>query len=243
MTWRSKSSGKLYEFQYYIPVPRLINMQARKGDMLSRQSELPKLPVPPLKETVDKYLESVKPFLDDAEMAITMKVGVVIVAVMHLFKRCYGSPSISLSRWFNAIHCESIWIGRQSTVGWRTRRPGWSWRTATHYATRAGCLNWQLAFWMVARKCLLGLQEPTRCEFMEGTRRPLKYPVGFIEGWKYAYSTYNNIIIEWNSTQVYSSPAMAMPRRNFKDLKDQLAYSASLITAVLEFKVGRDLRK
>lgn len=38
--------------------------------------------------------------------------------------------------------------------------------------------------------------------------------------------------------QVYSSPAMAMPRQDFKTSGDQLAYAASLVQAVLDFKVG-----
>ena len=54
---------------------RLSSTPVRKGEMLSRQSELPRLPVPPLKDTIDRYLKSVKPFLNDAEMATTKKVS------------------------------------------------------------------------------------------------------------------------------------------------------------------------
>lgn len=59
-------------------------MRRTKGEMLSRQKELPKLPVPPLKETVDKYLLSVQPFLTAEEMNVTKKVASLRV-LLNLF--------------------------------------------------------------------------------------------------------------------------------------------------------------
>lgn len=49
-----------------------------------------------------------------------------------------------------------------------------------------------------------------------------------------AYLGYRNPVV------VYSSPAMAMPRQEFRSAKDQLAYAASLIQAVLDFKAHID---
>lgn len=46
-----------------------------------------------------------------------------------------------------------------------------------------------------------------------------------------AYMGYRNPVV------VYSSPALSMPRQEFRSSKDQLAYAASLIQAVLDFKV------
>lgn len=44
-----------------------------KGDLYKYQNELPKLPVPTLQETTDKYIKSVEPFLSADQLATTKK--------------------------------------------------------------------------------------------------------------------------------------------------------------------------
>lgn len=41
--------------------------QGQKGNMLKHQSSLPKLPVPPLQQSLQKYLKAVRPLVDDEE--------------------------------------------------------------------------------------------------------------------------------------------------------------------------------
>ena len=50
-----------------------------KGQMLSVQYSLPHLPVPPLEQTMEKYLQTVRPLLTQDQFANTQKVGVVFV--------------------------------------------------------------------------------------------------------------------------------------------------------------------
>lgn len=47
--------------------------QGTKGDMLKYQSLLPKLPVPPLQQSLQKYLKAVRPLVNDEEFEITSK--------------------------------------------------------------------------------------------------------------------------------------------------------------------------
>lgn len=66
------------------------------------------------------------------------------------------------------------------------------------------------------------------------TERAAKKDNWLSEWWlEGAYLGYRNPVV------VYSSPAMVMPRQEFRSAKDQLAYAASLIQAVLDFKVRR----
>ena len=51
---------------------------AVKGRMFSVQYSLPKLPVPPLQQTLDKYLRTCKPLLTEEEYANTEQVDFVI---------------------------------------------------------------------------------------------------------------------------------------------------------------------
>ena len=44
-----------------------------KGDMLKYQSSLPKLPVPPLHQSLEKYLKAVRPLVNDEEFKKTSK--------------------------------------------------------------------------------------------------------------------------------------------------------------------------
>lgn len=44
-----------------------------KGDMLKYQSSLPKLPVPPLHQSLQKYLKAVRPIVNDEEFEKTSK--------------------------------------------------------------------------------------------------------------------------------------------------------------------------
>jgi carnitine O-acetyltransferase len=50
------------------------------GRMFSVQDSLPKLPVPALEQTVQKYLRSVHPLLSDEEYANTLKVYLLSLA-------------------------------------------------------------------------------------------------------------------------------------------------------------------
>ena len=47
--------------------------QGPKGDMLKYQSSLPKLPVPPLHQSLQKYLKAVRPLLNEEEFEKTSK--------------------------------------------------------------------------------------------------------------------------------------------------------------------------
>ncbi|KAL1478982.1 hypothetical protein MTO96_015970 [Rhipicephalus appendiculatus] len=47
---------------------------AQVGPMMSRQKDLMKLPVPPLKETLHRYVESIKPLVTPAQFEKTVKV-------------------------------------------------------------------------------------------------------------------------------------------------------------------------
>ena len=47
--------------------------QGPKGDMLKYQSSLPKLPVPPLHQSLQKYLKAVQPLVNDEEFENTSK--------------------------------------------------------------------------------------------------------------------------------------------------------------------------
>lgn len=44
-----------------------------KGDMLKYQSSLPRLPVPPLQQSLQKYLKAVQPIVNDEEFEKTSK--------------------------------------------------------------------------------------------------------------------------------------------------------------------------
>ena len=44
-----------------------------KGDMLKYQSSLPKLPVPPLQQSLQKYLKAIRPLVNDEEFEKTSK--------------------------------------------------------------------------------------------------------------------------------------------------------------------------
>jgi len=46
--------------------------QEPKGDMLKYQSSLPKLPVPPLQQSLQKYLKAMRPLLNDDEYQKTL---------------------------------------------------------------------------------------------------------------------------------------------------------------------------
>jgi len=46
--------------------------QGPKGDMLKHQSSLPKLPVPPLQQSLQKYLKAIRPLVDDDEYQKTL---------------------------------------------------------------------------------------------------------------------------------------------------------------------------
>ena len=48
--------------------------QGPKGDMLKYQSSLPKLPVPPLHQSLQKYLKAVRPLVNDEQFEKTSKV-------------------------------------------------------------------------------------------------------------------------------------------------------------------------
>jgi len=48
--------------------------QGPKGDMLKYQSSLPRLPVPPLQQSLKKYLKAVQPLVNDEEFEKTAKV-------------------------------------------------------------------------------------------------------------------------------------------------------------------------
>ena len=48
--------------------------QGPKGNMLKYQASLPKLPVPPLQQSLQKYLKAVRPLVNDAEFKRTHKV-------------------------------------------------------------------------------------------------------------------------------------------------------------------------
>lgn len=61
------------------PLSSAVPPPPTKGEMLSRQKELPPLPLPPLKETVDKYLHSVQPYLTPDELNVTKKVGTAVL--------------------------------------------------------------------------------------------------------------------------------------------------------------------
>ncbi|OQR74564.1 carnitine O-acetyltransferase-like [Tropilaelaps mercedesae] len=126
-----------------------------RGEMLSRQNELPQLPVPPLKESVDKYLSSVQPFLTVEELDVTKKLAMELLAP--------GGVGETL---------------HQLLIERAKKRDNW------------------LSDW-------------------------------WLQG---AYMEYRNPVV------VYSSPAVAMPRQKFRNSKNQLAYAASLIKAVLDFK-------
>ena len=46
---------------------------SEKGEMFKYQNSIPKLPVPPLKQTLERYLHSVWPLLSDDEFQITKR--------------------------------------------------------------------------------------------------------------------------------------------------------------------------
>ena len=48
--------------------------QGPKGDMLKYQSLLPKLPVPPLQQSLQKYLKAARPLVNDKEFEKTSRV-------------------------------------------------------------------------------------------------------------------------------------------------------------------------
>ncbi|XP_065917320.1 carnitine O-acetyltransferase-like isoform X2 [Dysidea avara] len=48
--------------------------QGPKGDMLKSQSSLPRLPVPPLQQSLQKYLRAIKPIINEIEYQKTLKV-------------------------------------------------------------------------------------------------------------------------------------------------------------------------
>ena len=52
----------------------LYHPQGPKGGMFKYQSTLPKLPVPPLQQTLKKYLKAVRPLVNDEEFENTSKV-------------------------------------------------------------------------------------------------------------------------------------------------------------------------
>lgn len=54
-----------------------------KGRMFSIQADLPNLPVPPLQQTLDKYLKTVKPITTEAEYNHTQQVCMRTVVCMH----------------------------------------------------------------------------------------------------------------------------------------------------------------
>ncbi|XP_022693330.1 carnitine O-acetyltransferase-like isoform X1 [Varroa jacobsoni] len=141
------------------PLSSAVPPPPTKGEMLSRQKELPPLPLPPLKETVDKYLHSVQPYLTPDELNVTKKLADEFVA------------------------------------------PGGVGETLHKLLAKRAAKedNWLSGWWL-----------------------------------KGAYLGYRNPVV------VYSSPAMVMPRQEFRSPKDQLAYTASLIQAVLDFKAHID---
>ena len=47
--------------------------QGPKGNMLKYQSSLPKLPVPPLHQSLEKYLRAIRPLVSDEEFEKTSK--------------------------------------------------------------------------------------------------------------------------------------------------------------------------
>ena len=57
-------------------LPALISYhpQGPKGDMLKYQPSLPKLPVPPLHQSLQKYLRAVQPLVSDEEFKRTCRV-------------------------------------------------------------------------------------------------------------------------------------------------------------------------
>ena len=60
--------------QKQLPAIVSYHPQGSKGDMLKYQSSLPKLPVPPLKQSLQKYLKAVRPIVNDEEFKKTSRV-------------------------------------------------------------------------------------------------------------------------------------------------------------------------
>ena len=56
-----------------LPVLISYDPQGPKGDMLKYQSSLPKLPVPTLQQSLQKYLKAVQPLVNDEEFKKTCK--------------------------------------------------------------------------------------------------------------------------------------------------------------------------
>lgn len=56
-------------------LPALISYhpQGPKGDMLKYQSSLPRLPVPPLHQSLQKYLKAIQPLVSDTEFKRTCR--------------------------------------------------------------------------------------------------------------------------------------------------------------------------
>ena len=48
------------------------NPQGPKGDMLKHQSSLPKLPVPPIQQSLQKYLKAMQPLVNNDEYQKTL---------------------------------------------------------------------------------------------------------------------------------------------------------------------------
>ena len=48
-------------------------LQYRPYSMLAKQKSLPRLPVPPLQQTMDKYLNAIRPLVNDDEFEQTRK--------------------------------------------------------------------------------------------------------------------------------------------------------------------------
>ena len=52
-----------------------VELARPKGRMFAIQAALPKFPVAPLEQTMEKYLQTVRPLLTDIEFENTKKVG------------------------------------------------------------------------------------------------------------------------------------------------------------------------
>ncbi|CAI5759655.1 unnamed protein product [Candida verbasci] len=59
---------KSKQFQSSMPILKPFSSSIAKGDLFKYQSQLPKLPVPELQETAEKYIKSIEPYLNKEQL-------------------------------------------------------------------------------------------------------------------------------------------------------------------------------
>ncbi|MGH0174857.1 UNVERIFIED_CONTAM: hypothetical protein FKN15_069202, partial [Acipenser sinensis] len=183
-------------------------------------SSVPPQPVPPLSQTLSRYLRALEPLVTPPELEESRE------GVQELSKR--GGLGERLQR--------SLEKRAQRTHNWCIRTRPW---LCLNRTTATGRGSWGVR--LVAAHCLSGEPlapasafEPGHGSASTGLQQ-LEGAAGVSDWWQHTAYLESRLPLP-----VHSNPAMALPQQDYSNWKGQLGFAAKLIAGVLDFKAKID---